>query len=61
MMLDVDGDGLISLPEMLESIKEAFAAREYASRAAVPCVGTCGLALMWGLWCMWAAAAVTSN
>jgi hypothetical protein len=27
-MLDVDGDGLISLPEMLEAIKEAFAARE---------------------------------
>ncbi|KAG2431181.1 hypothetical protein HXX76_009709 [Chlamydomonas incerta] len=30
MMLDVDGDGLISLPEMLESIKEAFAARTAA-------------------------------
>ncbi|KXZ46909.1 hypothetical protein GPECTOR_39g403 [Gonium pectorale] len=30
MMLDVDGDGQISLSEMLESIKEAFAARTAA-------------------------------
>lgn len=28
MMLDVDGDGLITLQEMLEAIKEAFAARK---------------------------------
>ncbi len=27
-MLDVDGDGLLTFPEMLESINEAFTARE---------------------------------
>ncbi len=31
-MLDVDGDGLITLNEMLECIKEAYAARELANR-----------------------------
>ena len=33
-MLDVDGDGLLTFPEMLESIKEAFTAREAEAEGA---------------------------
>lgn len=45
MMLDVDGDGLITLQEMLEAIKEAFAARKSFVRVASTHLELTGLLL----------------